>query len=121
VSALACFKPAATESLEPDALRRLIAEHPYQFYPVVEATGETYGVLPLREIELAIADPSHTPKLEKPQWISAKATVGEARKRMLQGSVDFLCVGDATDRRLLGVLTLHDLLRGESVLEDDAA
>ncbi|HNW40424.1 MAG TPA: chloride channel protein [Opitutaceae bacterium] len=121
VSALACFKPATTESLETGALGRLLAEQPHQFYPVVEATGETYGVLPRREIELAIAAPGHTPKLEKPQWISAKATVGEARKRMLQGGVDFLCVGDATDRRLIGVLTLHDLLRGESVLEDDAA
>jgi len=121
VSALATFRPAVAEALAPAALRELLARTPHQFYPVIEATGEVYGVLPRREAELAIAHVSYTPRLAPPQWIAAKATVGEARQRLLQSGADFLCVGDATTRRLHGVLTLHDLLRGESVLEDEAA
>ncbi len=121
VSALATFRPAVAEALTPAALRELLARTPHQFYPVIEATGEVYGVLPRREAELAIAHAAYTPRLAPPQWIAAKATVGEARQRLLQSGADFLCVGDATTRRLHGVLTLHDLLRGESVLEDEAA
>ena len=40
-------------------------------------------------------------------------------KRMLTSGADFLCVGDESTGELSGVLTLHDLLRGESVLEED--
>jgi CBS domain-containing protein len=59
------------------------------------------------------------PRLDPVEWIAAKATVGAARKRMLASGADFLCVGDGQLGRLEGILTLHDLLRGESVLEED--
>jgi hypothetical protein len=37
---------------------------------------------------------------------------------MLAAGVDFLCVGDRRGRKLEAILTLHDLVRGESVLDE---
>jgi CBS domain-containing protein len=59
------------------------------------------------------------PRIDRPEWVGAKSTVGAARKLMLAGGADFLCVGNPDTGELSGVLTLHDLLRGESVLEED--
>lgn len=121
VSALACFHPVVARSLEPAALRELLATAPHQRFPVVGPDGRVRGVLSRREAELAAAQANGEPRLEPPEWAAAKATVGEARKRMLTSGADFLCVGDAATGTLQGVMTLHDLLRGESVLEDDSA
>jgi chloride channel protein, CIC family len=119
VSALATFKPVVARATDPASLRALLASARHQYFPVVDAADRVRGVLLRREAELAAAGGGE-PRLEPPQWIAAKATVGAARKRLLAGSSDFLCVGDEAEGKVQGVLTLHDLLRGESVLEDDA-
>lgn len=118
VSALASFKPVVARSLEPVALKELLASSPHQCFPVVDAGGRVRGLLARRDAELAAAGEGE-PRLEPPQWISAKSTVGEARQRLLKTNLDVLCVGDAETGIVQGILTLHDLLRGESVLEDD--
>lgn len=119
VSALATFKPVVVTSLERPALAGLLEASPHHFFPVVDATGRAYGVLPRREAEFAVSG-DYEPKLDPVHWISAKATVGVARKRMLGVGVDILCVGDEASGEVRGIMTLHDLLRGESVLEDDS-
>jgi CIC family chloride channel protein len=119
VSALASFKPITVTALDRATLAALLASSRHARFPVLGNDGKVRGVLPRREAELAVGG-SHTPLLEPPQWVAAKATVGDARKHMLSGAADFLCVGDETTGELQGVLTLHDLLRGESVLEEDA-
>lgn len=121
VSALACFRPVVVRSLEATALKELLASSPHQRFPVVDRDGRVRGVLSRHEAELAASASNGMPRLETPEWAAAKATVGEARKRMLTSGADFLCVGDAATGALQGVMTLHDLLRGESVLEEDAA
>jgi CIC family chloride channel protein len=118
VSALASFKPVVATSLAPAALDELLKKAEHHFFPVQDENGRVYGVLPRREAELAV-EGGHEPKLDPVHWISGKATVGLARKRMLGVGVDLLCVGDAEKGEVHGIMTLHDLLRGESVLEDD--
>jgi CIC family chloride channel protein len=119
VSALASFKPVLVSSLEPVALKETLAKAKHHYFPVVGADGRVRGVLARREAELA-AEGDYEPRLDPPHWIPAKATVGVARKRMLGEGVDFLCVGDEAAREIHGIMTLHDLLRGESAMEDDA-
>jgi CIC family chloride channel protein len=120
VSALASFKPVIATSLERDALRELLARSGHNYFPVADTNGRVTGILARREAELAVASPGHVPLITPPLWVSAKSTVGVARKRMLGEGGDFLCVGDEATGELRGIMTLHDLLRGESVLEDDA-
>ena len=119
VSALASFRPVVARGLDPASLRELLAGSRHQYFPVVDESGKVTGVLARRDAEMA-ASGGVQPKIEPAQWISAKTTVGSARKTLLAGASDFLCVGEASEGVVRGVLTLHDLLRGESVLEDDA-
>jgi CBS domain-containing protein len=102
------------------AMVAVLAASSHQWFPMLDGGGKVVGVLERREAELAIRTGT-PPKLAKAEWVAAKATVGTARKRMLSSGADFLCVGDESTGELSGVLTLHDLLRGESVLEDDEA
>lgn len=119
VSALATFNPVTVPSLDRATLADVLQRSRHDRYPVVDAAGLVTGVLPRREAELAVGG-EYRPQLEPVHWVSAKATVGQARKSMLADGADFLCVGDETSRQIHGVLTLHDLLRGESVLEEDS-
>lgn len=118
VSSLANLHPVTTDSLVHESLAELLQRSRYSRFPVVDAEGHVRGILPRREAELAIARKLR-PQLDKPAWISSHATVGEARKRMLAEGYDFLCVGEEGTGKLEGVFTLHDLVRGESVLEED--
>ncbi len=119
VSALATFNPVVVPTLDRATLADLLQRSRHDRFPVVDASGRITGVLPRREAELCAAG-DHTPRIEPVHWVAAKATVGQARKAMLADGADFLCVGDETTGQIHGVLTLHDLLRGESVLEEDS-
>lgn len=120
VSALATFKPIVIRDLAPAALAQTLAASAHQRYPVADSTGRICGVLARTEAEAALAA-RRPPRLEPADWIHGKATVGEARHKMLAGATDYILVGDAERGQLEGILTLHDLLRGESVLEEDSA
>ena len=117
-SALASFKPVSAVGLTPADLKALLERSKHQWFPVKAADGRVRQILSRSEAERAIE--SGTPPVLLPaMWVAPKAPVGEARKKMLSSGADFLCVGDESEGQLEGVLTLHDLLRGESVLEDD--
>jgi CIC family chloride channel protein len=119
VSALASFRPVLARSLVPADLAALLGTSGHQRYPVADAAGRVVGVLPRHEAEAVAAAGEGSPRLEPAGWIQAKATVGEARRRMLADGVDFLCVGDESSGQIQGILSLHDILRGQSVLEED--
>jgi CIC family chloride channel protein len=120
VSALASFRPVLARSLAPADLAELLAASGHQRFPVAQDDGRVIGVLPRHEAAVVAAGGHAPPRLEQPEWIEAKATVGAARQRMLASGVDFLCVGDRATGQIHGVLSLHDILRGQSVLEEDA-
>lgn len=118
VSALSSFRPVVLNGLAAAEIRAALAGSGHGRYPVLGPDGKVAGTLARREAELAVQAGSE-PRLDAAEWIAPKATVGEARKRMLSSGADFLCVGDEAEGRIEGVMTLHDLLRGESVLEED--
>jgi CBS domain containing-hemolysin-like protein len=118
VSALATFKPVIVRGTSSSAFAHAVESSPHVRFPVADSNGCILGTVTRRDAALA-ATTGADPVLDPPSWISAKATVGKARKQMLAGHGDFLCIGDPARGQLEGVLTLHDLLRGESVLEED--
>ncbi len=116
IAVVASFRPVTVEAIEPAALRTLLAERPYQCFPVKRG-GRIVGVATRRHLEEAVKNGTR-PDLAATHWISPKATVREAEKALLDSPENFLCLGEAATGELLGVLTLHDLLRG--IQEADA-
>lgn len=117
-SALASFKPQVADDLAPAGLRELLARSPHLRFPVV-AGGRVTGMLARREAELAL-EQNRPPHLEPALWIDPRLPVAEAQKQLIASTVDMVCVGDESRQQLLGVLTLHDLLRGQQAMVEDA-
>lgn len=99
------------------AWKEQVETTPYRHFPVLDAEGRVCAVVSRDSIRQA---GSATPIFEKVLWLDSGASLEVARKLFLRDEADFLCVGNHEDRRLLGVLTLHDFLRSQSQMLDDA-
>jgi CIC family chloride channel protein len=119
VSALASFQTVTATSIDPAFLKELLERSTHERFPVVNSAGKTIGIIGRREAELVASGASRQPEIESPTWIDPRSSVGDARKQLLNSRSMFLCVGDAATATLQGIMTVHDLLRGESALEDD--
>jgi len=117
VNAIACFRPVVAATTESNELGDLLRRSPFQRFPVVSA-GTVLGVLFREDAERSVVT-GKEPRLREPVWIEPLAPLSEAQRLMLENDSDFLCIGDPVTRNLLGVVTLHDLLRGQDALVEE--
>ncbi|MFL6542727.1 MAG: chloride channel protein [Chthoniobacterales bacterium] len=115
ISALANFKPVAvTEESEP-ALNELLGKHPYRHFPVVNE-GTIRGVVSRVEIEAAVTE--HRPlRLEPAVTCAPGHSIRKSQALLIQSSSGTVLLTDERDT-LLGIATLHDLLRGQLAMTD---
>jgi CIC family chloride channel protein len=112
------FQPVVIDSLEPAILRNLLGSDAHERFPVRDAGGAIAGILTRQEAADALAD-GRPPRLARALWISPHESVGRAQELLVESSVNFICVGDSRKNVLAGVITLHDLLRGQEGLAED--
>lgn len=111
ISALANFKPVTISDRSEQALARLLQQHPYRRFPVLE-DGHLTGVATRAEIEAALAE--HRPlKLNAPVTCRPGQSIRESQAQLIQSSTGTLVITDDSETRLLGIVTLHDLLRAQ--------
>lgn len=110
IAVIASFRPVVVDDTGAPALRAMLAEHPYQCFPL-QHLGRVTGVVTRRHLEEALAR-SAPPATAPAKWISPKATVRDAERALLDSPEHFLCLGNSETGELVGVVTLHDLLRG---------
>ncbi|HWD17848.1 MAG TPA: chloride channel protein [Verrucomicrobiae bacterium] len=113
VSAIANFHPVIAPGVAPEALATLLRDHPQQRFPVV-MQDTLAGILTRREAELALAE-KRTPKLDKAVVCQPQRTIGELQSLLIESASLLVVVVDAQER-ILGLVTLHDLLRAETAL-----
>ncbi len=118
VSAIANFKPVTARELNATALQKLLNEHPYQQFPVVQA-GKLTGVLTRKEAELALLQ-KRAPTLAPAATCLREQTVAELQKGLIEADTHFVLVLDRKDGEVIGLVTLHDLLRAESAMAQQA-
>ncbi len=114
VSAIANFKPVSLPALDPNTLTKILEEHPYQQFPLVEA-GKLTGVVTRREIERALAQ-QRTPEISPPATCLREETVAALQMVLIESETRFVVVLDRQDGEVIGLVTLHDLLRAEASL-----
>jgi CIC family chloride channel protein len=111
VSAIANFEPVAIEDTSEAALRALLDKHPYRNFPVVE-NGEIKGIAPRREIESGLAE--HRPlRLEPVHKCAPNESIRDSQRELIESPTNTLAITRDEDGKLLGFLTLHDLLRAQ--------
>jgi CIC family chloride channel protein len=110
VSALATFNPVVITDQSEAILRQILQKSPHRFFPVMR-DGQAEGVVGRAEVELAISE--HRPlKPDRPTLCRATESIRDCQARLLESNHGVLVVTNDSNA-LLGVLTLHDLLRAQ--------
>jgi chloride channel protein, CIC family len=118
VSAIANFKPVIARELDATALRKLLEDQPYQQFPVVQV-GKLAGVLTRKEAELALLQ-KRAPALALAATCLREQTVASLQMLLIESDTHFVVVLDRKDGEVIGLVTLHDLLRAESAMAQKA-
>ena len=110
VSALANFQPVAVIDGSEQAVSQLLERHPYRYFPVLE-NSELKGVASRTEIAAALAQ--HRPvRLEPAITCQPGQSIRESQASLIQSATGTLAI-TGHGCKLLGIVTLHDLLRAQ--------
>jgi CIC family chloride channel protein len=116
VSAIATFKPVPITDLSEAALKNALEEHPYRFFPVV-IEEHLSGMASRRDIEEALAE--HRPlKLETAATCRPADTIRDCQNLLIDSPTETLLLTDKPDGKILGIVTLHDVLRAQVAMAD---
>ena len=118
VSAIANFKPVVLRELEDATLRKALEEHPYQQFPVVTG-GKLAGVLTRKEAELALLA-KRAPVIFPAATCLREQTVAALQLLLIESDTHVVIVLDRKEGEVIGLVTLHDLLRAESAMAQKA-
>ncbi len=111
VSAIANFRPVLLRDLAPADVQAFLKAHPYQRFPVIEQE-KLAGILTRREAQAALAE-KRAPKLEPATTCAADQTIRQLEVLLIESTTQLVVLADPEDQRVLGLVTLHDLLRAE--------
>ena len=111
VSAIANFRPVVLGELNAAEMRKALKSHPYQRFPVVRA-GQLAGILTRKEAEAALIE-QRLPRLEAATTCLPGQTIRQLQARLIESSTHLVVLTGADSQAVLGVVTLHDLLRAE--------
>ena len=126
VSAIANFQPVVLQTNDlatPDALRDRLAEHPaFERFPVAAdpAAGRPWPGLLLRAAAMASIQMGQPPAVREALTCLREAPISEAQARLIESGVGAVLILDKSeDGIIVGLLTLHDLLRAQDALARD--
>lgn len=112
VSAIANFHPVIISDLTSARLQEFLQAHPFQRFPVVQENNLA-GMLTRKEAESALAQ-NRPPKLDAAATCAPSQTIGELQGLLIESSTLLAVLLDQPGGRVLGLVTLHDLLRAEA-------
>ncbi|HEX4350919.1 MAG TPA: chloride channel protein [Verrucomicrobiae bacterium] len=117
VSLLANPKPVAATSLDPKEIQTLLRNHPYTQFPVV--IGEQIrGVLTREEANRAFRE-KRPPALVEATICAPDLSLRAVEMQLIESKTGFLLLQEQSDGRLVGILTLHDILRAQQAAAEE--
>jgi len=116
-SAIANFQPTVVRSLAPLDLGPLLRASAYARFPVV--LGERLaGILP-RDVELAMKE-GRAPKLLPAVSAEPSQNIERLQAKLIASEAGMVVLVDHPDGRVLGLVTLHDVLRAQTSMARDS-
>jgi CIC family chloride channel protein len=112
VSAIANPKPVAVRKLEVKALKELIDRYPYVCFPVL-LDGRLEGIVTREEIMRAVLART-LPEIQPAITCFPDQPVREIGDKFIASPVSALIVVDRATGSLIGIITLHDLIRAQA-------
>lgn len=117
VSAIAHFEPVMMTDLSPEGMRKVLRESPYAQFPVM-VDGELQGVLSRTEAERAILEKC-APDLQPAEICPPSEKIRDVQNVLITAPSGLVILKDRTMEKVLGIVTLHDLLRAEVAMTKD--
>jgi CIC family chloride channel protein len=111
VSAIANFQPVAIQDLHREAVRKALQEHPYERFPVV-CNRRLLGIL-TRKGAVAALQEDREPVLLPAATCLRSQTIRQLQMILIESPTLMVAMLDRPDGEMLGIVTLHDLLRAE--------
>jgi CIC family chloride channel protein len=111
LSAIANFHPVVLSTLEASEIKKVFAAHPYHFFPLVQP-GEPPRLVSRSEAEAALAA-NRAPRPDPATTCLASQTIRDLQLALMDSTNGVTLVLDAPGGKLLGLVTLHDLLRAQ--------
>lgn len=111
VSTIANFRPFVLETLDPELLAAALKARPFRCFPVIQ-DAKIKGVLLRDEMAAAVAA-GRAPRLEMAVRVAPTDSIRKVQTQLIESSSGVVLLTDGPDERLLGIVTLHDLLRAE--------
>jgi CIC family chloride channel protein len=117
-SAIANFQPVVARSLAPADLEELLKTSPYARFPVVEG-DRLAGILTREEAELA-AKQRRVPRLTPAVSAEPSNSVEGLQAKLIESAEGIVVLVDQINGRVLGIVTLHDVLRAQTAMARDS-
>jgi chloride channel protein, CIC family len=114
ISAIANFQPVLVHDTTPAALTKLLKSHPYQRFPVV-LNGTVSGILTRKEAQAALQE-KRPPKWEAAVTCLPQQTIADLQNRLIESTLLLVILVDQPGGKVLGLVTLHDLLRAQTAM-----
>ncbi len=116
VSRIANFRPVLVRDTAPAALAPLLAEHPYACFPVVDADARPLGLLTRAEAKAAAAE-NRAPQLLPAPTARRETSIHDVQQLLIDSPAGMVLIQAGVDHRIIGLVTLHDLLRAETAFD----
>jgi len=112
VSTIANFAPLVVRDTSPEALREFLKAHPHARFPVVK-DKKLLGVITRKESE-TVVETGTEPRLEQAVTCMPHQTIRHLQAILIEAPTFLVVLVDNPGGRVLGLVTLHDILRAET-------
>ena len=119
VSHLVNPQPVVATSLNLKPLQSLLQNHPYAQFPVI-IDGKIAGVLTRNEAVRAMRE-NRVPVLAAATICPSKRSLSEVESQLIESQTGLILLQDHPDEPLVGILTLHDILRAQQAAVENGA
>ncbi len=111
------FEPIVLHDLTPESMKAAIESHPYNYFPVME-DGKATGILSRQKAKAAIEN-STAPVLQKIVTCLPNDPIRTLQYKLIESPTGVAIMLDKPDGKVIGIMTLHDLLRAEVGMTKD--
>jgi chloride channel protein, CIC family len=115
VSAIANFQPVVLDSLEPDALREVLGEHPFAKF-LYQPDDEPPSVVLRADMERSLAGGAAPPASHTIPVCLRSDLISRVQDELVASGQGIVAVLDRENGAAVGLLTLHDILRAQQNL-----
>jgi chloride channel protein, CIC family len=111
VSTITNFQPVVLDNLGPVEIKKFLENYSFRHFPVMQ-NGELTGIVSRLELAESIVE-KRPPKLAPVVRCLPRQNIRELQTLLLDSPTGMAVVCDAASGKMIGLITLHDLLRSQ--------